>query len=76
MPYSRNADLPEKVRDHLPDHAQTIYRMAFNNAWEFYKEPAKRRENKDQEETAHSVAWAAVEKKYKKNDNDQWVKLS
>ncbi|MFP4897032.1 ChaB family protein [Paraburkholderia sp. EG304] len=29
VPYFSNADLPESVRDHLPQHAQEIYRAAF-----------------------------------------------
>ncbi|MGD0433406.1 MAG: ChaB family protein, partial [Acetobacteraceae bacterium] len=31
MPYRMNEDLPPSVRDHLPPHAQDIYREAFNN---------------------------------------------
>ncbi len=42
MPYERNDDLPESVRDHLPQGAQTIYREAFNSAWEQYADPDKR----------------------------------
>ncbi|NDA89925.1 MAG: cation transport regulator ChaB, partial [Alphaproteobacteria bacterium] len=37
MPYLTNDDLPKKVKDHLPAHAQDIYRAAFNHAWEQYK---------------------------------------
>jgi cation transport regulator len=33
MPYSANGDLPLAVRNHLPDHAQDIYREAFNHAY-------------------------------------------
>jgi cation transport regulator len=33
MPYDHNADLPQAAREHLPQHAQTIYREAFNHAW-------------------------------------------
>ena len=32
MPYRANGDLPPAVRNHLPDHAQDIYREAFNHA--------------------------------------------
>ena len=34
MPYANNDDLPPSVRDHLPFHAQDIFRAAFNNAYE------------------------------------------
>lgn len=42
MPYERNDDLPEPVRGNLPQGAQTIYREAFNSAWEQYADPDKR----------------------------------
>ena len=34
MPYDQLTDLPERVRDHLPKHAQEIYKEAFNSAWD------------------------------------------
>lgn len=74
MPYNKNSDLPEPVQKHLPDHAQDIYREAFNSAWEQYDEPHERREGRSQEETAHAVAWSAVEKVYEKDENGRWVK--
>jgi len=72
MPYRSNQDLPDSVKDNLPEHAQAIYREAFNHAWEEYKDPAKRRKGGSQEETAHRVAWTAVKEKYEKQD-DKWV---
>lgn len=63
MPYHKLSDLPDSVKDHLPHHAQEIFFKAFNSANEEYKE----------EETAFKVAWSAVKKKYKKNE-DTWVK--
>lgn len=72
MPYSNNRSLPNDVLN-LPQKAQTIYREAFNHAWDFYKDPQKRKEGKNREETAHSVAWAAVEKKYQKTEAGKWV---
>ncbi len=33
MRYASNADLPPGVRNHLPEHAQDIWREAFNHAW-------------------------------------------
>ena len=74
MPYIQNADLPKGVKNNLPPHAQDIYREAFNHAWEQYKAPNKRRDpSETQEMVAHKVAWAAVEKKYKKNSDGKWV---
>jgi cation transport regulator len=59
MPYKDLNDLPSSVRDHLPKHAQEIYQAAFNNAWQEYERD---------EERAHRVAWAAVKKKYRKDE--------
>jgi len=75
MPYKTNKDLPESVRDHLPVHAQDIYREAFNNAFHEYKDPKKRRDDASQEEVAHRVAWAAVKQKYRKEENGDWIEI-
>lgn len=75
MPYSKNEELPSSIQDHLPKHAQDIYREAFNNAFEQYNNPHKRRNTKEsREEVAHKTAWAAVKKAYHKNENGNWVK--
>lgn len=66
VPYRTNADLPPPVQKHLPGDAQSIYREAFNHAWQTYKGDAR------QEEIAHRVAWAAVKKGYCKA-GDVWV---
>lgn len=71
MPYDKNAELPDSVRDALPEHAQDIYREAFNSAWERYDDPDKRRGDQSREQTAHQIAWAAVKKQYEK-DPDNW----
>ena len=74
MPYRRNIELPEGVKDNLPEHGQDIYREAFNSAFEDYQDPDKRRDRSEDAETvAHKVAWAAVKKSYTKR-GDQWVK--
>ena len=63
MPYDKLTDLPDSVRNNLPKHAQEIYRAAYNSAEDQYGE----------EERAHRVAWSAVENKYEKNDQGNWV---
>jgi len=64
MPYKNLNDLPEPVQEHLPKHAQEIYRAAYNSAWEEYAQD---------EERAHKVAWSAVKKKYVKDESSgQW----
>ena len=58
MPYTPNQDLPPSVRDHLPAHAQDIFRSAFNSAWRTYG----RTNPAHIEEIAHRVGWAAVKR--------------
>lgn len=72
MPYKTNSELPDRVKNNLPKHAQDIYREAFNKASGEYKDPKKRRGNASQEEVSHKVAWSAVKAKYTKN-GDKWV---
>jgi len=68
MPYGENADLPASVRDHLPEHAQDIYREAFNHAFAAHAGDPR------QEEAAHRIAWAAVKRRYVKQGTE-WVEL-
>lgn len=68
MPYDRLSELPDSVRDHLPKHAQAIYKEAFNSAWDQYKDADKRRGDATREETAHKVAWSAVKDVYEKDE--------
>lgn len=75
MPYDRISDLPDRVRDNLPEHAQEIYQAAFNSAWDQYDEPEERRGDATREETAHRVAWAAVKESYEKDESTgRWRK--
>ncbi len=69
MPYASNDDLPHGIRDHLPPHAQDIFRAAFNGAWHTYADAA------DREEICHRVAWAAVKRRYHKR-GQIWVPLA
>ncbi|MGE5316408.1 MAG: putative cation transport regulator ChaB [Chloroflexota bacterium] len=72
MPYKDIEDLPDRVRDNLPKHAQEIYLAAFNSAFDEYKSPKDREGDASREETSHKVAWAAVKQKYEKGDDDKW----
>ncbi len=74
MPYTKLSELPERVKNNLPAHAEEIYLAAFNSAWEQYDEAEERRGNATREETAHKVAWAAVKNSYAKNEEGEWVK--
>lgn len=74
MPYDQVTELPDSVRDNLPQHAQDIYKEAYNNAWEQYEDPDDRRGDTTREETAHRVAWSAVKRAYAKDANGKWVR--
>jgi cation transport regulator len=63
MPYEQITQLPDNVKNNLPKHAQEIYKEAFNSAEDQYGEESR----------AHRVAWSAVENKYEKNDQGNWV---
>ncbi|MDB5186564.1 MAG: chaB [Candidatus Saccharibacteria bacterium] len=72
MPFKKVDDLPENVKRVLPDHAQDIYKAAFNSAYDEYKNPQDRGDDVDREGVSHRVAWAAVKHKYQKGDDGQW----
>ena len=75
MQYQSNKELPDSVKDNLPEHAQDIYRSAYNNAWDEYKDASERQGDASREETAHRVAWSAVKNVYKKDDKSgKWKK--
>ena len=67
MPYAANAALPASVRSHLPEHAQDIFRAAFNHAYESHRGDPRL------EEIAYRIAWSAVKRQYAKT-GDVWVK--
>ena len=75
MPYRTTDDLPPRVRDNLPAHAQEIFLEAYNSAYEEYAEPHKRRLGASLQETANRIAWAAVKRSYVKGRIAQapWV---
>jgi len=75
MPYKTNKDLPDSVKNHLPEHAQSIYREAFNHALDEYQNSDKRKSDDSLEEVAFKVAWAAVKNGYHKDEKTgDWVK--
>jgi cation transport regulator len=66
MPYAINGDLPKSVKLHLPEHAQDIFRAAFNHAYTQYGG------HPNQEEIVNRIAWSAVKRSYEKS-GDMWV---
>jgi cation transport regulator len=66
MPYRTNAELPSRVRKHLPERAQHIFREAFNHAY------AAHAGEQDREMRAHMIAWSAVKTSYVRA-GDTWA---
>ena len=63
MPYEQITQLPDNVKHNLPEHAQEIYKEAFNHAEECYGERSR----------AFRAAWGAVKRTYEKDDQGNWV---
>ena len=70
MPYTTNDDLPAPIRRVLPEHAQDIFRAAFNHAW-----AAHGGSFAPDEATVHRIAWGAVKRRYRKLGG-RWVERS
>jgi cation transport regulator len=66
MPYATNAQLPERLQECLPRHAQDIFRAAFNAAYERY--------GPSHEERACRIAWGAVKRNYVQRSARIWVR--
>jgi cation transport regulator ChaB len=65
MPYSTLSDLPDYVKESLPEEAQHVWRAAFNSAFD-----------KHGEEKAFPIAWAAVKNAGWTKTNGEWIKES
>lgn len=63
MPYASPEDLPSSIRDNLPVHAQHIFISAFNSEYE----------RGASEELCNKIAWAAVNRSYRKDEKGTWT---
>jgi len=74
MPHAAsNVELPKNIQHHLPKQAQELYRETYNHVRAFYRDPRKRKCNNKDEQRIRSIAWCAVENRYKRIDNGDWV---
>lgn len=62
MAYSKVEELPQDIKEQLPEHAQQIFFAAFN---------AAQRDGLS-EDGARTVAWNSVKNQYKQDKNGQW----
>lgn len=65
-------EVPENLKDELPEHAQHTYIEAYNRAWDQCVDPERRRGNESREEVAHKIAWAAVKNRFEKGPDGKW----
>ncbi len=72
MPFNLKNDLPDRVKNVLPAHAQDIYKEAFNSAYDAYEDKKGRHADASREEVSHKIAWNAVKQKYYKGDDNKW----
>ena len=62
MRYESKRDLPETLRDVLPEEAQDIYLEAYKKAWEDYRE--EQAGDLSRGSVAHQQGWAAVKREF------------
>ncbi|MDD2731383.1 MAG: ChaB family protein [Candidatus Portnoybacteria bacterium] len=66
LPYQSNKDLPARVREGMPEHAQSIFRNVFNSVMG---------QDGAEESNAFAQAYGALENAgYKQNTEGKWVK--
>jgi cation transport regulator len=71
MTYESKEELPDTIRDVLPEQAQELYVEAYNEAWEAYDE--RWSSELGREGVANREAWASVKQEFVQNEETrQW----
>jgi len=71
--YENVEELPDSLRDRLPEEAQAVYLEAYNRSWEMYDEESGG--DMGQESVANRDGWAAVRREfYKHEDTGTWYR--
>lgn len=63
--YESIDELPDVVRDVLPEEAQELYLEGYNTSWEMYDEEQS---EMSQEAVANRDGWATVKREFTKHD--------
>ncbi len=74
QPFKTIKQLPEIVKKKLPSEAQKHWMREFNEAWERYPAPGKRKTGLSRKNRAWKAAWSQLRKKYKKINSGNWIK--
>ena len=71
-PYHELEDLPQSLRDELPENALRMYLAVYRRVWET---TAMSGETADDalDETAHEAAMLEVQRRFEKDDQGRWV---
>jgi cation transport regulator len=73
MRYETKSDLPETLRDILPDEALELYLEAYQHSWDTYDEEEGGDLSRDA--VAHRDGWTAVEHEYVQNkETGEWYR--
>src|SRR4030042_906129 len=74
MPYDKTFKMPT-IPEGLPKEAVDILSSTYSNIRQKWtEENPKDPENEENKKSAASIAWAAVKKQYKKNEEGKWLK--
>lgn len=73
LPHDRRSDLPDRVRNGLPEHARELCEEAFDSGRDPHADPDLRRDGAPREATAPRVAGPAVEERYRRDEDGRWV---
>lgn len=70
MTYETIEDIPDTLREALPEEAQKLYLDAYQGAWEGYDE--KMGGEMDRDSVAHRQGMYAVHQEYVQHDDGKW----
>ena len=66
-------DLPENIRQELPESAQRLYSEAYRLAFEQFRRGNRRtEEDRARERNARKMAWSAVKEKFELHADGTW----
>jgi cation transport regulator len=70
--YTQLSELPQSIREELPELAQELYRVAYNRAIEKNQALEVDMDETALAETAHQLAWRKVLEEYQKDEQGYW----
>lgn len=71
-PYLELDDLPQSLRNELPEDAQRMYLAVYRRVWETTAMSGERAD-RELDETAHEAAMLEVQRRFERDDEGHWV---